>query len=207
MQTENMILYGLWFGESKPFMGGLTKPLIHTLSDLETHGTDFTINGQIYNSKSNLICGTADLPAKSLVINFNQFNGQYSCLRCLHSRETCRTVKRGTVRTFPYDRFKPQLRKRTSQECMRNAVEAVNSRSVINGMKGPYFLMTLKYCDFVKSSSIDYMHCVLLGETKVLINLWTSGSNSKDRFSISSNISIIDDRLKRIKPPSYKTST
>eukprot|EP00105_Crassostrea_gigas_P038741 XP_019922889.1 PREDICTED: uncharacterized protein LOC105328585 [Crassostrea gigas] len=205
MQTENMILYGLWFGESKPFMGGFTKPLIHTLRDLETNGTDFTINGQIYNSKSYLICGTADLPAKSLVMNCNQFNGQYSCLRCLHSGETFRTVKGGTVRTFPYDRSKPQPRKRTSQECMSNAVEAVNSRSVINGMKGPSFLMTLKYYDFVKSSSIDYMHGVLLGVTKVLINLWTSGSNSKERFSISSNISIIDDRLKRIKPPSYIT--
>lgn len=75
MQTENMILYGLWFGESKPFMGGFTKPLIYTLRDLETNGTDFTINGQIYNSKSYLICGTAYLPAKSLVMNCNQFNG------------------------------------------------------------------------------------------------------------------------------------
>lgn len=46
--------------------------------------------------------------------------------------------------------------------------------------------MTLKYYDFVKSSSSDYMHDVLLGVTKD-INLWTSGSNSKDRFSISSN--------------------
>lgn len=120
-------------------MGGFTKPLIYTLRDLETNGTDFTINGQIYNSKSYLICGTADLPAKSLVMNCNQFNEQYSCLRCLHSGETFRTVKGGTVLTFPYDRSKPQPRKITSQECMSNAVEAVNSRNVINGMKGPSF--------------------------------------------------------------------
>lgn len=139
MQTENMILYGLWFGESKPFMGGFTKPLIYTLRDLETNGSDFTINGQIYNSKSYLICGTAYLPAKSLVMNCNQLNGQYSCLRCLHSGETFRTVKGGTVLTFPYDRSKPQPRKRTSQEYMSNAVEAVNSRSVRNGMKWPSF--------------------------------------------------------------------
>lgn len=54
------------------------------------YATDFTINGQIYNSKSYLICGTADLPAKSLVMNCNQFNGQNSCV---HSGETFRTVK------------------------------------------------------------------------------------------------------------------
>lgn len=99
MQTEIMTLYRHWCGESKPFMGGFTKPLIHTLRDLETNGTDFTINGQIYNKKSYLICGTADLPPRSLAM---KFNGQYSCLRCLHSGETFRTVKRGTVRTFPY---------------------------------------------------------------------------------------------------------
>lgn len=49
------------------------------------------------------------------------------------------------------------------------------------------------------------MNGVLLGVTTVLINLWTKGRNSKDRFSISSNISIIDDRLKNIKPSSYLT--
>lgn len=65
---------------------------------------------------------------------------------------------------------------------MNNAVEAVNSRSIINGIKGPSFLMTLQYYDFVKSSSIDYMHGVLLGVTKLLINLWTSGGNSKYMF-------------------------
>lgn len=43
------------------------------------------------------------------------------------------------MRTFPYDRSKLQARKRTSQECMNNAVEAVNSRSVLTGMKGPSF--------------------------------------------------------------------
>lgn len=57
------------FGNQSHLWVDLQKPLIHTLSDLETNGTDFTINGQIYNNKSYLICGTADLPAMSLVMN------------------------------------------------------------------------------------------------------------------------------------------
>ncbi|KAK3107860.1 hypothetical protein FSP39_023692 [Pinctada imbricata] len=205
MQTENMILYGLWFGESKPFMGRFTKPLISTLEMLESDGIDLEINGQTYNSKAFLICGTADLPAKSLVMNCNQFNGQYSCLRCLHPGETFKTSKGGTVRVFPFDSSKPEPKKRTMQECIDNSIEAVNTRSVVNGMKGPSFLMTLSKYDFVRSSSIDYMHGVLLGITKLLINLWTSGSHSKEKFSISSSISVIDERLKKIKPPSYVT--
>lgn len=64
-------------------MGGFTKPLIHTLSDLETNGTDFTINGQIYNNKSYLICGTADLPAMSIVMNcIELIVDQTATLRC-----------------------------------------------------------------------------------------------------------------------------
>jgi hypothetical protein len=55
-------------------MNGCTKSLIHTLKDLETNGTDFNINGNI-NSKYYLTCGTADLPAKSLVMDCNQFYG------------------------------------------------------------------------------------------------------------------------------------
>ncbi|CAG2245020.1 unnamed protein product [Mytilus edulis] len=81
----------------------------------------------------------------------------------------------------------------------------VHNGTLLNGYKGIIFLMAFKYYDFVKSSSIDYMHGVLLGITKLLINLWTNGSNSKEYFSISSSISIIDERLKRIKPPSYIT--
>ncbi|VDI58923.1 Hypothetical predicted protein [Mytilus galloprovincialis] len=178
MQTENMILYGLWFGESKPFMGGFTKPLVNTLKDIETNGIDFDYNGQTHNSKCFLICGTADLPAKSIVMNCNQFNGQYSCLRCMHSGETYRTSKGGTVRTFPYNSSEPDPEKRTTQECINNAVTAIQNGTVVNGIKGPSFLMALKYYDFVKSSSIDYMHGVLLGITKLLINLWTNGSNN-----------------------------
>lgn len=82
---------------------------------------------------------------------------------------------------------------------MSNVVEVVNSRSVINGMKGLFFLMIFKYYDFVKFFSIDYMYGVLFGVIKVLINFWMSGSNSKERFLISFNILIIDDRFKRIK--------
>ena len=49
--------------------------------------------------------------------------------------------------------------------------------------------------DFVKSTSIDYMHGVLLGITKLLINLWISSINSKDNFSISTYVDIIDEKI------------
>lgn len=56
--------------------------------------------------------------------------------------------------------------------------------------------MTLKSYDFVKSTSIDYMHGVLLGIGKLLINLWISSTHSKEIFSISNYVEIIGQRLK-----------
>ena len=44
-------------------------------------------------------------------------------------------------------------------------------KKVVNGIKGPSFRMTIKLYDYVKSSAIDYMHGVLLGVSKLLINM------------------------------------
>lgn len=65
--------------------------------------------------------------------------------------------------------------------------------------------MTLKSYDFVKSTSIDYMHGVLLGIGKLLINLWISSTHSKEIFSISNYVEVIDQRLLQIRPPSIIT--
>jgi hypothetical protein len=63
MLKENMILCGLWFGETKPFMSIFTKPIMKSLNN----GMNYEIGSVKYNTKGFLICGTADLPAKSLV--------------------------------------------------------------------------------------------------------------------------------------------
>ncbi|XP_062593832.1 uncharacterized protein LOC134255326, partial [Saccostrea cucullata] len=174
MKKENMILCGLWFGESKPFMSLFTKPLMKSLKMLETNGIEYEVDNEQILTKAFLICGTADLPAKSLVLNCNQFNGQFSCLKCLHPGETYKTQKGGSVHTFSYNASLPMHESRTSENCLRDAILATENRKTINGIKGPSFLMTLMSYDFVNSTSIDYMHGVLLGITKLLTKLWIS---------------------------------
>ncbi|VDI64263.1 Hypothetical predicted protein [Mytilus galloprovincialis] len=200
-----MILCGLWFGEVKPFMNLFTKPFTKSLKQLETICIDYEVDGTSYLTKGYLICGTADLPAKSIVLNCNQFNGKYSCMRCMHPGETFKTNKGGCVHTFPYDASKPQFDKRTFQSCIEHAFTAIRDQKTTNGIKGPSFLMALKSYDFVKSNSIDYMHGVLLGITKLLIKLWISSGFSDQKFSVSKYVEIIDERLLQIKPPSFIT--
>lgn len=157
-----MILCGLWFGESNPFMSIFTKLLMKSLKILESNGIHYEVDNEKICTKGFLIFGTADLPAKSIVLNCNQLNGQFSCMSCLHPGETYRTQKGGSVHTFPYDAFMPKHEERTTENCLRDAVLATENRKTVNGIKGPSFLMTLKSYDFVKSTSIDYMHGVLL---------------------------------------------
>lgn len=60
---------------------------------------------------------------------------------------------------------------------------AGKSRYVVNGVKGFSWLSTLKYHNIVRGTAIDYMHGVLLGAQKLLLNLWFSSTHSKEEFS------------------------
>lgn len=82
-----------------------------------------------------------------------------------------------------------------------NAHGAVQTKTVVMGIKGPSFLLGLKAYNFVLSTGIDYMHCVLLGTTKRLISLWFSAANAKDTFSLLKHLSFVDESLLNIKPP------
>lgn len=113
-------------------MSLFTKPFTKSLKQLETIGIDSEVDDTSYLIKGYLICGTVDLPAKSIVLNCNQFNGKYSCMRCMHPGETFKTNKGGCVNTFPYDASKPQFDKRTFESCIEHAFTAIRTSSTIS---------------------------------------------------------------------------
>ena len=96
--------------------------------------------------------------------------------------------------------------KRTVENVKLDAMEAARrqqqgmGRFVVNGVKGPSWLSLLEYFDLVRGVAIDYMHGVLLGVQKLLLNLWFGPSFSKWHFSISSKVQDIDERLRQISP-------
>ena len=202
-QVENMILAGLWFGDSKPVMSTFLKPLYQSLRELESTGVDIVINGDTINIKAFFICTSADLPAKSLLMHMNQFNGEFSCGKCTQKGSTFKTNKGGSVHIFPYEcNFIPES---TKQSCIENAIIAKETKTVTMGIKGPSFLMGLQSYDFVEGASIDCMHGVLLGVTKLMIKLWISSPFSKEDFSLLEYSEVIDQRLLSIKPPNFIT--
>ena len=200
-QRENMILCGLWFGDTKPFMPNFTEPLLKSLDVLEK-GITVSVNNVTEICCGFLLSLTADLPAKSAIMNTIQFNGKYSCFKCLQKGKTYKSAKGGNIHVFPYDESDPIGPKRTKEICIRSGHEAYCTGSTVNGIKGPSFLMAVQSFDFVKSVSVDYMHCILQGITKLLISLWFGASNSDQPFSLYSYVDVIDERLTKVKPPS-----
>ena len=194
---SNMLLCGLWFGHSKPFMATFMEPLHQEFKELE-NGISIEIDGNLEKCQGFLLCLTADLPARSAVLNMTQFNGQFSCIKCLSKGENFRTTKGGNIHIFPYTGETPVPR--TKEDCINDAHTAYQTNSISRGLKGPSFLLALSSFDTVRSVSIDYMHCILQGITKLLIGLWFTSSKSSESFSLYHFVDVVDSRIKEIKP-------
>ena len=70
-------------------------------------------------------------------------------------------------------------------------------------MKGPSWLTCLKSLDFITGFSIDYMHCVLLGVSKLLLSLWLEPSRCRGTsHDLHSQLNLLDDRFSRLHVPS-----
>ncbi|XP_070551310.1 uncharacterized protein [Ptychodera flava] len=205
-KNENMLFAGLWFGSSKPQMLTYLQPFHSTFDKLEREGVAVeTATGQSFRSKVILICGTCDLPAKSLVCNMIQFNGFYGCVKCLQPGKTVTTAKGGHVHVFPFIKEDATGPKRTHEQFLEDAKSAFDSGRPVHGVKGPCWFGTLKHYDIVAGCGIDYMHCVLQGVVKTLFSLWFTTETSDMGFNISRKISEVDARLLEIQPPNEIT--
>ena len=69
------------------------------------------------------------------------------------------------------------------------------------GIKGPSWLGSFPEFDIIDGISIDYMHGSLLGVTRLLLKLWLQSQYHEENWYISSQKSVLDDRLSKIQPP------
>jgi len=109
MATENMIFAELWFGEKKPAMWTFLKP--HTTMGVEMKSPE---RGKFHCKRILLSCW-CDLPARCLLCNSMQYNGENGCWKCLQPGETVRTSVRGQSRAFLYQNDNPKGPLRTPE--------------------------------------------------------------------------------------------
>ncbi|CAC5363251.1 unnamed protein product [Mytilus coruscus] len=203
MKRENMILASLWFGSQKPAMGTFLKPFQHSMKNLYNGIECFSPKRGAFLSKGILLCGTADLPARSILCNHIQYNGAYSCWKC-EQQGTSAAVGKGQTRVFPFDEANPKGPERTVHNVIENAHQTLNgtngASSVVKGIKGPSWLSFFPEFDIVNGIAIDYMHGVLLGVQKLLLELWFAQKHSSKPFNFFQKLCQVDERLIRIRP-------
>lgn len=70
-------------------------------------------------------------------------------------------------------------------------------------MKGPSWCTCLKSLNFITGFTVDYMHCVLFGVSKLLLSLWIDTSRSVGTsHNLHNDINLLNARLSRIHVPS-----
>lgn len=118
---ENMLFAGLWFGEKKPAMWTFLKPHIKALDELELGlEMESPIRGK-FICKAVLLACTCDLPARCLVCNSMQYNGEHGCWKCLQPGRTVKTGLHGHSRAFPFNHADPKGPQRTRESTMQYA--------------------------------------------------------------------------------------
>ena len=99
-------------------------------------------------------------------MNMKQHNGFMGCPTCVHPGET----KQRTCVYLPGADYPL----RTHSSIVSDGIEAQEIGEAVNGIKGRSSLESI--VDLVNGIPIDYMHCVLEGVTKKLLDMWITST-------------------------------
>ncbi|CAF1024132.1 unnamed protein product, partial [Brachionus calyciflorus] len=191
----------LSISNGKPDLNILLEKIIKELRILEI-GISFLKN-TYENIKFFLIAGVFDKPARSSVLCHTSSNGFYGCIKCLQIGVRITKEKTGgTVHVYPFDSKYPDGPQRTVENYNEHLDECLTTSKKTFGIAKKSLLSNLKYFNPLLNTCIDTMHSIFLGVTKNFFKYWFSNPISNN-YSLRKKIGIIDERLLKIKPPSF----
>lgn len=166
------------------------KPFANEIEHLQSTG--FVFKGQVF--RAIITHAVLDLPAKAAFQQTMQYNGYFGCGYCLHQGEKTD----GGVRYTSSDK---SIVMRTDNDFLI-AMDKISRKeySKINGIKGISVAVSFDRFDMVKSFCLDYMHCVLLGVTKNLLEFWLGPTKKHDSYINKKNQELLNRRIRSIKP-------
>ncbi|GBN35492.1 hypothetical protein AVEN_110229-1, partial [Araneus ventricosus] len=203
VKRKHIMMCGLWFGKEKPDINfNYFIPFVNELDSLIKSGINWFDKHENKNKSTNiipLIC-SSDAPARAMIQNFTQYNGAYGCGFCEQKGEVVEKG-RGTCRI--YDVVKgslPQLR--SHDQTVEDASVATEKSNPFKGVKGPSLLMKLyPHFDLINGFIPDFMHAVLLGVTRQIVNIWIE--TSKLTCSLNGkSVKKLNERIHQLKVPS-----
>lgn len=143
-----------------------------------------------------------DLPAKVDVQGMVGHAGYFACGYCLHPGVAVKKDAKSKSYVRYVDRKKEeQLRSHESIiDIYSKQKPPFNS---INGVKSISCMVGSEDFDLVQGFAIDYMHCILLGVMKKLLDLWLNSTNHKNAYYISPKCQgALNKRILSIRPTS-----
>lgn len=175
--SENIILSTIYFGPKKPNITNLLYILATEFDELEKKMITVYEKDKFWNFVPILIQCVCDLPARAEVQCFKGPTGKNGCSYCHHSGVPIKNLSNRTTIRFPKQSSTPLLRthKETlviSQRVLAEDFSESNEKSSIKGVKGQSVLFLFDHIDIINSVPTDYMHNVLLGSMKTLLEIW-----------------------------------
>lgn len=199
-RTKNVIVVALHDG--KPNMCDFLYPFLQELKKInEEGGLQISKNGERYTFMPIITSFTADLPAKADVLGMVGHCGYFACSYCTHpgnlikkDRKT-KAVVRFVAKKYP---------SRTHGDILSTYMKLKSTP--INGVKSISCMIAACDFDLIDGFSIDYLHCALLGVTRLLMNLWLNTEYHAKPFYISKRKQTeLSKRIVAIKPISEIT--
>jgi hypothetical protein len=144
-----------------------------------------------------LLVVVMDAPARAITQNCMHYNSRYGCSLCeTKALLTARVPGKKRVRRFLYV-VNPKLR--THERMLQQAL-SVGRQEHVRGVKGPSILSSIPSVDISKCMVPEFMHSVLIGVCKQVVQIWTTKAGP---WSIKEKIPEIDFFLSSFKHPSF----
>ena len=189
-KKRNVLSAGYWMSEIPPVMEIFFKPFIEEMNNLNDEGIN--VRGKKFKI---IVCSFClDSVARAKCLRMKQFNGNFGCTFCLHpGGDKKYAYQNVTVRDF--DHYQKSLEK------WENLSDSEKKKGIsIYGIKGRTELLDLHGFDPMKQVPVDFMHCVLLGVVKMLLNLWlNSVYHEKNWYVNKKKRKILDQKFRSIK--------
>jgi hypothetical protein len=216
--SHNIIVTGFWFG-ADPIMEIYFKPLIEEMNKLFQTPLKLTINNVELNINVVLPISTLDTLAKDHAQQKILFHGRFGCSYCLHpgvnlanEDEACgeEIINSIGLRSNHHEKIHRNLMRyppmknipvRTHLSSLANMKTAFETSKIVRGFKKITLMVGFPEFNVIDGFAIDYMHCVLLGVTRKLADLWFNPNFHQQDFYIGRSIAQVDVKLLAIKPP------
>ena len=172
-------------------MSIIIKPILERIHALYENGMPIQTPSGPNTLRAKLLCCIFDLSARAMALNLIQWNGRFGCTFCLDEGSQV-----GHVRLYlPHDDHKMG-----SEKHVRACAGKASKGSPVLGVKGHSILTP--YLNIIKDTPIDYMHLILEGVTKTLLQkFWMNGKYKDCMFYLFRQIKSTDEILLQIKPP------